>query len=174
MTKPSQPTALDLPMLDPLPEATQKYFDICAEKLGMIPNVLRAYAFDIDKLNAFTTLYNNLMLAESGLSKLEREMIAVEAMANLRQRDGLTGRGGYATGFASLQQRAGAQVTASESRVATAEAEAESAARAESELGGVDLDAEAAQLMQQQQAYQANAQVLSVARSLFDTLLQAI
>ena len=57
---------------------------------------------------------------------------------------------------------------------ATAEAEAESAARAESELGGVDLDAEAAQLMQQQQAYQANAQVLSVARSLFDTLLQAI
>ncbi len=99
---------------------------------------------------------------------------SVEAMANLRQRDGLTGRGGYATGFASLQQRAGAQVTASESRVATAEAEAESAARAESELGGVDLDAEAAQLMQQQQAYQANAQVLSVARSLFDTLLQAI
>jgi uncharacterized peroxidase-related enzyme len=77
MTHPDQPTALDLPMIDPLPEATQKYFDICAEKLGMIPNVLRAYAFDIDKLNAFTTLYNNLMLAESGLSKLEREMIAV-------------------------------------------------------------------------------------------------
>ena len=33
--------------------------------------------FDIDKLNAFTGLYNNLMLAASGLSKLEREMIAV-------------------------------------------------------------------------------------------------
>jgi flagellar hook-associated protein 1 FlgK len=99
---------------------------------------------------------------------------SIETLANLRQRDGLTGRGGYATGFASLQQRAGAQVTASESRVATALAEAESAARAESELGGVDLDAEAARLMQQQQAYQANAQVLAVARSLFDTLLQAI
>lgn len=72
-----QPTALDLPMVDPLPEATQKYFDICQDKLGMIPNVLQAYAFDIDKLNAFTTLYNDLMLAGSGLSKLEREMIAV-------------------------------------------------------------------------------------------------
>lgn len=71
------PTALDLPMMDPLPEATQKYFDICQEKLGMVPNVLRAHAFDVNKLNAFTALYNDLMLADSGLSKLERELIAV-------------------------------------------------------------------------------------------------
>lgn len=71
------PTALDLPMMDPLPEATQKYFDICNDKLGMVPNVLQAYAFNIDKLNAFTTFYNDLMLANSGLTKLEREMIAV-------------------------------------------------------------------------------------------------
>ena len=71
------PTALDLPMVDPLPEATRKYFDVCAEKLGLIPNVLKAYAFDIAKLNAFSAMYNDLMLAESGLTKLEREMIAV-------------------------------------------------------------------------------------------------
>ena len=71
------PTALDLPMVDPLPEATQKYFNVCQDKLGMVPNVLQAYAFDIDKLNAFTTFYNDLMLANSGLTKLEREMIAV-------------------------------------------------------------------------------------------------
>jgi len=73
----SQPTALDLPMVDPLPEATQKYFDICNDKLDMVPNVLQAYAFDVDKLNAFTSFYNDLMLASSGLTKLEREMIAV-------------------------------------------------------------------------------------------------
>lgn len=77
MSNSEQITALDLPMVDPLPEATQKYFDICQEKLGMVPNVLKAHAFDINKLNAFTALYNDLMLAESGLSKLEREMIAV-------------------------------------------------------------------------------------------------
>ena len=71
----TSPTALDLPIVDPLPEATQRYFDICQEKLGMVPNVLQAYAFDIDKLNAFTTFYNDLMLANSGLSKLEREMM---------------------------------------------------------------------------------------------------
>ncbi len=73
----TNPTALNLPQVDPLPEATQKYFDICMEKLGMVPNVLRSYAFDIDKLNAFTAMYNDLMLGNSALSKLEREMIAV-------------------------------------------------------------------------------------------------
>ena len=72
-----QPTALDLPMVDPLPHDTQKYFDICTEKLGMIPNVLKAYAFDIEKLNTFTAMYNELMLGQSSLTKLEREMIAV-------------------------------------------------------------------------------------------------
>ena len=75
------PTALDLPPVDPLPEATRRYFDLCQEKLGLVPNVLRAYAFDIAKLEAFTALYNDLMLAESGLSKLEREMIAVVVSA---------------------------------------------------------------------------------------------
>lgn len=77
MADTNKTTALDLPMVDPLPEATAKYFAICEEKLGIIPNVLKAHAFDINKLNAFTALYNDLMLGESGLSKLEREMIAV-------------------------------------------------------------------------------------------------
>lgn len=75
------PTALDLPVVDPLPEQTRKYFDVCQEKLGLVPNVLKAYAHDIDKLNAFTAIYNQLMLADSGLSKLEREMIAVVVSA---------------------------------------------------------------------------------------------
>lgn len=78
MTEKTNPAiALDLPIVDPLPEGTQKYFDICQEKLGLVPNVLKAYAFDIDKLNAFTAMYNDLMLGQSGLTKLEREMIAV-------------------------------------------------------------------------------------------------
>ena len=76
-----EPTALDLPMVDPLPETTQKYFDICQDKLGMVPNVLQAYAFDVNKLNAFTAFYNDLMLGQSALTKLEREMIAVVVSA---------------------------------------------------------------------------------------------
>lgn len=75
--KGEQVTALDLPQVEPLPDETARYFAICEEKLGLVPNVLRAYAFDIAKLDAFAGLYNDLMLAPSGLSKLEREMIAV-------------------------------------------------------------------------------------------------
>lgn len=81
MKKPNDPTALDLPMVSPLPEKTQAYFDLCAEKLGLVPNVIKAYAFDIDKLNTFTAMYNDLMLGYSALSKLEREMIAVVVSA---------------------------------------------------------------------------------------------
>lgn len=78
------PTALDLPPIDPLPDSTAKFFAICEEKLGLVPNVLRAYAHNIDKLNAFSAMYNDLMLGDSGLSKLEREMIAVAVSAENR------------------------------------------------------------------------------------------
>ena len=78
------PTALNLPPVDPLPGDIQKYFDICDEKLGLVPNVLRAYTFDIDKFRAFSAMYNDLMLGPSGLSKLEREMIAVAVSSENR------------------------------------------------------------------------------------------
>lgn len=68
--------SLDLPRAM-LSEETEAYFAKCREKLGLVPNVLLAYAFDETKLRCFTELYNDLMLGDSGLSKLEREMIAV-------------------------------------------------------------------------------------------------
>lgn len=75
--------ALSLP--EPaLNESMQAYFDKCMEKLGFIPNVLKAYAFDMKKLEAFVAMYNDLMLAPSGLSKLEREMIAVAVSSQNR------------------------------------------------------------------------------------------
>jgi uncharacterized peroxidase-related enzyme len=61
----------------PLGPEMAAYFKKCEEKLGFVPNVLKAYAFDHAKLSAFVAMYNDLMLAPSGLSKLEREMIAV-------------------------------------------------------------------------------------------------
>jgi len=66
-----------LPARAKLDADMQKYLGVCEEKLGFVPNVLAAYSFDQAKLRAFVNLYNDLMLAESGLSKLEREMIAV-------------------------------------------------------------------------------------------------
>jgi uncharacterized peroxidase-related enzyme len=60
------------------------YFKLCEEKLGFVPNVLKAFAFDMVKLEAFVAYRNDLMQGESGLSKLEREMIATAASAQNR------------------------------------------------------------------------------------------
>ena len=43
----------------------------------MVPNVLTAYSQNIAQLEVFSRFYNELMLGESNLSPLEREMIAV-------------------------------------------------------------------------------------------------
>jgi uncharacterized peroxidase-related enzyme len=67
-----------------LSEEMRSYFEKCDEKIGFVPNVLRAYAHDNAKLEAFAALYNDLMLAPSGLSKLEREMIAVAVSSENR------------------------------------------------------------------------------------------
>ena len=77
MSKEDFVTALKLNANKPLRKDTEKYFEICMEKLGLVPNVLLAYAFDENKLEVFTKMYNELMLGDSQLSKLEREMIAV-------------------------------------------------------------------------------------------------
>ena len=76
-------TALDLPQGE-LSPAMRAYFAKCEEKIGFVPNVLRAYAHDNAKLEAFAAFYNDLMLAPSGLSKLEREMIAVAVSSRNR------------------------------------------------------------------------------------------
>ena len=61
-------TALGLAPAELTP-AMRAYFDKCMEKLGFVPNVLKAYAFDMGKLEAFIAMYNDLMLAPSGLSQ---------------------------------------------------------------------------------------------------------
>ena len=75
--------ALNLPA-GKLSPAMTAYFKKCQDKLGFVPNVLLAYAFDNTKLETFAALYNDLMLGESGLSKLEREMIAVAVSSQNR------------------------------------------------------------------------------------------
>jgi uncharacterized peroxidase-related enzyme len=76
-------TALNLKPLprQQLPADLAKYFDICEEKIGFLPNVLAAFSFDAVKLRAFSDMYNDLMLGNSGITKLEREMVAVVVSA---------------------------------------------------------------------------------------------
>ncbi len=88
--KPGPAVADDVPVIalnlapGKLSPAMTAYFKKCQDKLGFVPNVLLAYAFDNTKLETFAALYNDLMLGESGLSKLEREMIAVAVSSQNR------------------------------------------------------------------------------------------
>lgn len=63
--------------IDQLDEDLKHYFEICIEKIGFVPNVLLSYSWNQKKLRNFSKLYNEIMLGESKLSKLEKEMIAL-------------------------------------------------------------------------------------------------
>ena len=65
MSKTKPVIALNLPETGLEPEIR----DCCRElleKLGFVPNVLKAYAFDNKKLKAFIDMVDDLMLGESG------------------------------------------------------------------------------------------------------------
>jgi uncharacterized peroxidase-related enzyme len=94
-------TALDLGPQARLDPDNAAYFAKCEEKLGFVPNVLSAYAFDNAKLRAFILMADDLMLGDSGLSKAEREMIAVAVSAVNHCHYCLTSHG------AALRQRSG-------------------------------------------------------------------
>ena len=68
---------LRVPGEDQAPPAVAKLFDKASEKLGFIPNVLRAYALRPRHLELWDAFYDDLMRGESGLTKPQREMIAV-------------------------------------------------------------------------------------------------
>ncbi|MBO0765327.1 MAG: peroxidase-related enzyme [Hyphomicrobiaceae bacterium] len=101
MPKKVKQTALDLGPEARLDADNAAYFAKCEEKLGFVPNVLRAYAFDNAKLRAFIQMADDLMLGDSGLSKAEREMIAVAVSTVNHCHYCLTSHG------AALRQRAG-------------------------------------------------------------------
>lgn len=77
MPQPSHVTALEDADEAGIPEELRPYFQKCRDKLGFVPNVLKAWLLRPEKLRNFVRLYDELMLGASGLSKLEREMIAV-------------------------------------------------------------------------------------------------
>ena len=79
MSRSKHKMALNIPLPQPskMDPDMRDYFGLCEEKLGFVPNVLACYSFDQGKLRAVVDFYNGLMLGDSTLTKLEREMIAV-------------------------------------------------------------------------------------------------
>jgi flagellar hook-associated protein 1 FlgK len=68
----------------------------------------------------------------------------------------------------------GAEIQANQQTLESNEVAYQLALDNKNEFTGVDLDTEAARLMEQQQAYQALARVLTTARELLDTLLRSM
>jgi uncharacterized peroxidase-related enzyme len=77
MPQPDHVSALPIGDAAKLDDDLKAAYAKCIEKLGFVPNVLQAYSLRPQKLRNFMAMYNELMLAPSGLSKLEREMVAV-------------------------------------------------------------------------------------------------
>jgi uncharacterized peroxidase-related enzyme len=75
--------ALKLPRTR-LSPAMADYFEACVARLGFVPNVMQCFAFDMAKLEAFVAYRTDLMAGPSGLSPLEREMIAATVSAQNR------------------------------------------------------------------------------------------
>jgi uncharacterized peroxidase-related enzyme len=75
--QPDHISALGVPDAATLDDDLQAIWAKCVEKLGFVPNVYNAYSLKPQRLRHFMAMYNDIMLAPSGLSKLEREMIAV-------------------------------------------------------------------------------------------------
>ncbi|HEY2184941.1 MAG TPA: peroxidase-related enzyme, partial [Xanthobacteraceae bacterium] len=76
-------TALALPVAK-LSAEMEAYFKKCEEKLGFVPNVLKALAFEDAKLQAFVNYRQELVQNAASLSKLEIEMIATAVSAQNR------------------------------------------------------------------------------------------
>lgn len=70
-------TWLRVPEADELPEEVLALWAPSLEKLGFVPNVLRAYALRPTHLVTWTAWFDEVMKGESRLTKAEREMIAV-------------------------------------------------------------------------------------------------
>jgi uncharacterized peroxidase-related enzyme len=77
MPQPTHVSRLGVPDPSSLDEDLQAIWRKCVDKLGFVPNVYATYSLRPQRLRNFMAMYNEVMLSESGLSKLEREMVAV-------------------------------------------------------------------------------------------------
>ena len=77
MPQPDHSSVLGVPDPAGLDDDLKVIWAKCVEKLGFVPNVFSTYSLKPQRLRAFMAMYNEIMLAKSGLTKLEREMIAV-------------------------------------------------------------------------------------------------
>ncbi len=77
MPQPNHISKLGVPPESELADDLKIIWEKCQEKLGYVPNVFKTLSLKPQRLRDFMQMFNEIMLSESKLSKLEREMIAV-------------------------------------------------------------------------------------------------
>ena len=70
-------TRLHVPAEDDVPDEVKELWAKPLEKLGFVPNVLRVFALRPQHLLGWWSYYDELLRGESGLTKAQRELIAV-------------------------------------------------------------------------------------------------
>jgi uncharacterized peroxidase-related enzyme len=78
------PAWLSVPPADGLPEQVATGIGPVAKKIGFVPNVARLLAISPDHFTGWWRYFDELMRGPSGLSKTQREMIAVVVSAEAR------------------------------------------------------------------------------------------
>jgi len=81
MPQPDHISKLGVPPEENLPDDLKTIWAKCREKLGFVPNVFNTLSLKPQRLRDFMQMFNEIMLSESALSKLEREMVAVVVSA---------------------------------------------------------------------------------------------
>jgi len=130
-----------------------------------------AYGMRFDLNGTLETGDRFFVAANQDASGDARNAVALFALSD---RSMQTGQGGFGAEFSTLVTNVGAETRAATIGQSTAEARRDAAIELEAEYSGINLDDEAARLLEQQQAYQALARVLRTAGDLLDTLLNAI
>ena len=130
-----------------------------AEALGFL--------FKIDGRAVQGDLYN--FSANSGGVGDNRNISAVLELQREKN-----GKGGFQQVFSNIVSKVGSQVKSGKLNVEAAEAMREASEEAEAQFSGVNLDSQAAALIEFQQAYQASSRILQTARELFQTLIEVV
>ena len=115
--------------------------------------------------DTFTIEYNTNGVSDNR----NAELLAALGTANTLN----GGSQSFAEGYAGLVEDIGVKTRQSQLDVDAGKTLLEQSTNQRESVSGVNLDEEAGRLIQYQAAYNASAQVMSVAQDLFDTLLQS-
>jgi flagellar hook-associated protein 1 len=132
------------------------------------PLDINGFALNLSGIAKTGDIINVVPTPASAVATNNGNAVAFQALRDANLATGSTASDAWAQALAEV----GVRVQSAKSVASISEASALQAEQSRSSQAGVNLDEEAARLIQFQQSYQAAAKVLQVAQTVFDTLIQ--